>query len=510
MRDDGKKFGGRVFANRYEIMNLLGSGGMGSVFIAKDRFLDGSLVAIKILHKQLTGNPEFVQRFLREVKAMRMVSHPNVIRTFDAGEVEGNFYYTMECLRGTPLSELIHEHGEANPLPWASLERIIRQILQGLKAIHAENLIHRDLKPDNIFLEDEDVVKITDFGVVRTKNSSLTQTDAIIGTLHYVAPEIWAGESPTLQSDLYALGILTYELLTGDLPFPADNPADLMRMHLSGTPVAISKRRPDVPKWVDILLSRMLAKTLEERAATADVLLDLLSSPPKNMPSTSRAPQDSQQVVPSNAKKTLRNDLEQEVDLSNALREQLAADQPERDLLEERLNSSGSRPAVQAPPVSPQAFTSSNGLQAVGLQLQTSKKQRSNSMIMIMRAFGAGVPKDEAEGSEEVHSPQAHAPLPSGVRAKSFKMMLRGDRQRPASPPSAFQFEESSRTPSYSRNQAYKSGTQPRHQPRGNGHLVLVMIGVISLICFLAFPRLSEWMHTARSHLPAARTQVGP
>lgn len=509
-----KKLGGRTFANRYDIMNLLGSGGMGSVFIAKDRQNSNQLVAMKILHRQLTGNPEFVERFLREIDAIGSVDHPNVIRSFDSGEFEGAHYYTMEVLRGSPLSELISEYGAHNPLPWEKVESIIAQILCGLAAIHEANLIHRDLKPDNVFLEDEDVIKITDFGVVRVQNSSLTQTDAIIGTLHYVAPEIWMGEPPSPQSDLYALGILVYELLTGDLPFPANSPAELMRAHLTGTPEPILAKRPDIPDWVELLVGKMLAKSPEERAASAESLLEMLQSPPNGMPGTSRAPTaptlkiskkdsktvdltpDEEPVITAKKSKTFFN-------LSEALKKEIATPITDHDPLDKLLHNPDRQ---QQPAVNPQAFTSSNSLKKVGLDPSTPKPKRSVSMIMAKRAFGKVISEEE----EEVLRERRDDPQPSvkNSSSDSLRMMLRADRN--AEIANIHTYAAPHYTPSGSSHRTYggSSSRWDTHPSSNRTPALLVFVGIVCLLVFLAFPQISTWM--AKVQAPTTRTQVGP
>ncbi len=362
----GRKESGSVFADRYEILNLLGAGGMGEVYLAKDRFLDGALIAVKILHPKLCRNPEFVQRFLREVKAMRLVSHPNVVRSFEAGDFGGELYYTMECLKGTPLSELVQGHDAQNPVPWDLAEKVLRQICRGLRAIHNAKLVHRDLKPENIFLEDDDVVKITDFGVVRLAGSSLTQTHAIIGTLDYVPPEVWNGFQASQQSDLYTLGLTMYELLTGKLPFIAKSPPELMKLHLTVLPVPLRKIRTDIPVWGEKVIEKLLAKSLEERPESADEVLEIMDkfSRGADEDDDSRS-SGSQSVAPSTSRRTLRTET-----VNHEMRDQLAA----------QVTKSGKHkkgdlsPPKVSPPSASQinvksaAFTSAKSLKSVSLE----------------------------------------------------------------------------------------------------------------------------------------------
>ncbi len=272
----------KVFANRYLIQETLGTGGMGSVYLANDRFLDNTPIALKILHRSLTENTEFVQRFLREMQTMRLVNHNNVIRIFDTGEHNRAYYYSMEYLQGKTLSEVIDNRDVDDFLPKDRIFQMAKQILSGLNAVHEANLVHRDLKPDNLLLVNDDVVKLADFGIVKTTDSRLTETQVVLGTPQYIAPEIWQGLNVGFHADIYALGVVFFELFTNRLPFAAESPAHLMKMHLMQPPPSALDFRNDLPNWVDTLLRQMLAKKPEDRPENVASILAMFNDPPKS------------------------------------------------------------------------------------------------------------------------------------------------------------------------------------------------------------------------------------
>jgi serine/threonine protein kinase len=254
--------GGSVIANRYELQSTLGVGGMGTVYLATDKLLDGIIVAIKVVHREYCSHPALRKRFFREVKLMNMVNHKNVVRTFEVGEDGNHLYYTMEYVPGIPLSEFDGISIDAFP-------DLIDQICSGLGAIHASEILHRDLKPGNILVLPDHTVKITDFGVARPKVSNLTQHEEIIGSIDYLAPEIWLGTEMGPSIDFYSLGVILYELLTGVLPFESDRPANVMWMHVNQVPAAPIDLVPETPLWLNNLIVSLLAKTSDERPATA-------------------------------------------------------------------------------------------------------------------------------------------------------------------------------------------------------------------------------------------------
>jgi len=261
---------GDLVADRYEIIRPLGKGGMGVVYLARDLILEDEIVAIKILHREFTYDERHTSRFLREVQLMRRVNNPNVIRTFDVGADNQIVYFTMEYIEARPLDYFIDE----THFPAERIVPFIMQICNGLDAIHEAGIIHRDLKPSNILVLDDGSIRIMDFGVARPQNSELTAHNEIVGSATYVAPEIWLGKEPTSSIDLYSLGIILYELTTGDVPFDADSPAALMRLHLDRIPFQPKEINRDVPSWLNRLIVRLLSKSPKDRPANAAEVLD--------------------------------------------------------------------------------------------------------------------------------------------------------------------------------------------------------------------------------------------
>lgn len=256
---------GSVVAGRYEIVKSLGSGGMGSVYLCKDRVLNEDQVAIKILHNDLAADEQQTKRFLREVQLIRKINHRNVVRTFDIGVDGSHMYFTMEYIPGKPLEELI----EKGKVKMNEVGPLLINIAEGLDAIHQAGVIHRDLKPANVMVMDDGSIKITDFGVARPEDSNLTAHDEIIGSVLFMAPEIWLGKKLTPAIDLYALGILGYVLTTGEYPFDAEKPAALMRLHLDSAPVPPKDKNADVPVWLNKLILRLIEKNPAKRPESA-------------------------------------------------------------------------------------------------------------------------------------------------------------------------------------------------------------------------------------------------
>ena len=219
---------------------------MGAVYLVNDRILGGDPVAMKVLHRQFVSDPKYSQRFLREVQLMRRINHSNVVRTYDVGSDGDQMYFTMEYVPGISLIDWASGHSVARE----TLLSLLKQICAGLKAIHDAGIVHRDLKPDNIIIISNGSIKIADFGVARPENSELTQHNEIIGSANYMAPEVWLGEPITPSIDLYALGVILYELATGQLPFDAETPAALMRLHLDRIPTPPRTINPGIPIWL--------------------------------------------------------------------------------------------------------------------------------------------------------------------------------------------------------------------------------------------------------------------
>ena len=247
-------------------MRKLGAGGMANVYLAEDQEL-GRRVAIKILNDRHAGDEQFVERFRREAKNAASLSHPNIVSIYDRGEAEGTYYIAMEYLAGKSLKELILERG---PAPVSVAIDYARQILAALRFAHRNGIVHRDIKPHNVLVDSEGHAKVTDFGIARAGASQMTEEGSIIGTAQYLSPEQARGTSVDQTSDLYSLGIVLYEMLTGAVPFTGDSPVEIAMKHLSATPPSVSAKRPDVPKALDQVVLRALAKEPAARYQSAE------------------------------------------------------------------------------------------------------------------------------------------------------------------------------------------------------------------------------------------------
>jgi eukaryotic-like serine/threonine-protein kinase len=255
-----------LFDGRYRIVRRLGAGGMANVYLAEDQEL-GRRVAIKILNDRHANDDQFVERFRREAKNAASLSHPNIVSIYDRGEAEGTYYIAMEHLDGRTLKELIVARGPAPPK--IAIE-YVRQILAALSFAHRKGIVHRDIKPHNVLVDSEGRVKVTDFGIARAGASQMTDAGSIVGTAQYLSPEQARGDAVDQRSDLYSLGVVLYELLTGTVPFTGDSPVEIAMKHLSAPVEPPSKRRADIPRELDLVVTRALAKDPGERFQTAE------------------------------------------------------------------------------------------------------------------------------------------------------------------------------------------------------------------------------------------------
>ena len=255
-----------LFDGRYRIIRKLGSGGMANVYLAEDQEL-GRRVAIKILNERHANDEQFVERFRREAKNAAGLSHPNIVSIYDRGEAEGTYYIAMEYLDGRSLKELIISRG---PAPVNVAIDYARKILDALRFAHRNGIVHRDIKPHNVIVDAEGRVKVTDFGIARAGTSQMTEVGSIIGTAQYLSPEQAKGAPVDQTSDLYSVGIVLYELLTGKVPFGGDSAVEIAMKHISAVPEPPSTLRPDIPEDLDLIILRALAKTPEERYANAE------------------------------------------------------------------------------------------------------------------------------------------------------------------------------------------------------------------------------------------------
>ena len=257
---------GTLFDGRYRILRRIGSGGMADVYLAEDQEL-GRNVAIKILNDRHAGDEQFVERFRREAKNAAGLSHANIVSIYDRGEAEGTYYIAMEHIDGRSLKELVVARGPA-PVPVAI--EYARAILQALRFAHKRGIVHRDIKPHNVLDDGDGRVKVTDFGIARAGASQMTEAGSIVGTAQYLSPEQARGAAVDARSDLYSLGIVLYELLTGKVPFNGDSPVEIAMKHLSGRPEPPSVHRPDIPRDLDLVVLRALAKDPAERYQSAE------------------------------------------------------------------------------------------------------------------------------------------------------------------------------------------------------------------------------------------------
>jgi beta-lactam-binding protein with PASTA domain/predicted Ser/Thr protein kinase len=255
-----------LFDGRYRIVRKLGAGGMADVYLAEDQEL-GRRVAIKILNGRHANDDQFIERFRREAKNAAALNHPNIVSIYDRGEAEDTYYIAMEYLDGRSLKELIVGHG---PAPINVAIEYARQILSALRFAHRHGIVHRDIKPHNVLVDREGRVKVTDFGIARAGTSQMTETGSIVGTAQYLSPEQARGGEIDQRSDLYSLGIVLYELLTGRTPFEGDTPVEIAMKHLSAPPQPPSELRKDIPRELDMVVMRALAKDPEDRYQSAD------------------------------------------------------------------------------------------------------------------------------------------------------------------------------------------------------------------------------------------------
>src|ERR1700691_1835023 len=245
-----------IIDGRYRVRSRLGSGGMADVYLAEDQLLGRSL-AVKVLHHHFAEDQEFVERFRREASSAAGLSHPNIVGIFDRGEWNGTYYIAMEYVAGRSLKTIVREQG---PLEPARAIDIVIQILQAARFAHRRGVIHRDLKPHNVILDEEGRAKVTDFGIARAGASDMTLTGSIMGTAQYLSPEQAQGHAVSAASDLYAVGVILHELLTGAVPFDGDTAVAIAFKQVSAQPLAPSVANPAVPAALDEIVLRALAK----------------------------------------------------------------------------------------------------------------------------------------------------------------------------------------------------------------------------------------------------------
>jgi beta-lactam-binding protein with PASTA domain/predicted Ser/Thr protein kinase len=259
---------------RYRIIRRLGSGGMADVYCAEDTQL-GREVALKLLYRRFAEDEEFVERFRREASSAAGLQHPNVVQVFDRGEWDGTYYIAMEFLTGRNLKQVVRDHG---PLEPALAVDLTIQILKAARFAHRRGIVHRDIKPHNVIVDDEGRAKVTDFGIARAGASDMTETGSIMGTAQYLSPEQAQGHPVDARADLYSIGIVLYELLTGAPPFDAESPVTIALKQVSEEPVPAMQRNPAVSPALDAVVMRALRKDPAARFQNADEFIAALES----------------------------------------------------------------------------------------------------------------------------------------------------------------------------------------------------------------------------------------
>ena len=253
---------GQKINERYEIIRSIGEGGMANVYLGYDTILDRN-VAIKILRGDLSGDEKFVRRFQREALSASSLAHPNIVEMYDVGEDDGLYYIVMEYVDGKTLKQLLKKRGN---LTLSEAIDIMLQLTDGMAHAHDSYIVHRDLKPQNVMIKDDGQIKITDFGIAMALNSTqLTQTNSVMGSVHYLPPEQASGKGSTIKSDIYSIGIIFYELLSGSLPFRGDNAVEIALKHMRDPLPSLRDENPAIPQSIENIIMRATAKNPKNR-----------------------------------------------------------------------------------------------------------------------------------------------------------------------------------------------------------------------------------------------------
>ena len=257
---------GQKINDRYEIIRSIGEGGMANVYLGYDTILDRN-VAIKVLRGDLSNDEKFVRRFQREALSASSLAHPNIVEMYDVGEDDGTYYIVMEYVDGKTLKQLLKKRGT---LTLSEAIDIMSQLTDGMAHAHDSYIIHRDLKPQNIMIKDDGQIKITDFGIAMALNSTqLTQTNSVMGSVHYLPPEQASGKGCTIKSDIYSMGIIFYELLSGSLPFRGDNAVEIALKHMREPLPSLRAENPSIPQSIENIIKRATAKNPKNRYESA-------------------------------------------------------------------------------------------------------------------------------------------------------------------------------------------------------------------------------------------------
>ena len=264
---------GKILGKRYELIEKIGEGGMGLVYKAKCHLLN-RYVAVKILKPEYTENEDFINKFKKESLSSASLSHPNIVNIYDVGVEDGIYYIVMEYVKGKTLKDIIKEHA---PMPYYEVINISRQICLGLEHAHNNNIIHRDIKPQNILVTHDGIIKVADFGIARVSNSAtLTNTGNIIGSVYYISPEQARGGYTDEKTDIYSLGTVIYEMATGKVPFVGESPVVVALKHIQEEVVKPSQLNPDIPVSLEDIILKALQKNPASRySSAAAVIKDL-------------------------------------------------------------------------------------------------------------------------------------------------------------------------------------------------------------------------------------------
>lgn len=267
---------GKIFAGRYKVIEQIGRGGMADVYLARDLILDGEDVAVKVLRTNYQTDPVAIQRFQREARAMADLDHPNIVRISDIGEEDGQQYLAMEYVDALDLKKYITDKA---PFDNEEAVRVMAQILLAMRLAHQQGIVHRDIKPQNVLLTKDGTAKVTDFGIaVAFAETSLTQTNSMLGSVHYLSPEQARGSKATVQSDIYAMGIVLYEMLTGHIPYDGDSAVTIALQHFQKPLPSIIAENPKVPQALENVVIKATAKKLSDRYQTVeDMYTDLVT-----------------------------------------------------------------------------------------------------------------------------------------------------------------------------------------------------------------------------------------
>src|SRR5688572_13013353 len=252
--------------NRYRVTGRIGSGGMADVYCADDTHL-GREVAIKVLHRRFSQDEEFVERFRREASAAAGLQHPNVVSVYDRGSHDDTWYIAMELLKGRSLKDVIRQDA---PIDQRRAIDLVIQILQAASFAHKRGVVHRDFKPHNVIVADDDSLKVTDFGIARAGASEMTETGSIMGTAQYLSPEQAQGQRVDARSDLYSIGVILFELLTSQVPFTGESAVSIALKHVSEPAPPVASWRPDVHPVLDAVIARALVKDPAGRFQSAE------------------------------------------------------------------------------------------------------------------------------------------------------------------------------------------------------------------------------------------------